>query len=166
MCLWNWYFLQIWLSFFRFFLLFFKYWLKREIAQWVHPMKDRSDDPSHHERTLLPQRYISLPPVLEHWLEWEIGQWVHPMKDRSDDPSHHELHLAPICNKRNSRQPVSSVWSAQSMTLSQTLLPSIHRPLAHLNWSLWHTSGFVVPAKQAKQSLTFKNYLKMYATHF
>ena len=26
--------------------------LEREIAQWVHPMKDRSDDPSHHERTL------------------------------------------------------------------------------------------------------------------
>ena len=31
------------------------------IAQWVHPMKDRSDDPSHHERTLLPWSYISLP---------------------------------------------------------------------------------------------------------
>ena len=29
------------------------HWLEREIAQWVHPMKDRSDDPSHHERTLL-----------------------------------------------------------------------------------------------------------------
>ena len=29
--------------------------LEREIAQWVHPMKDRSDDPSQHERTLLPQ---------------------------------------------------------------------------------------------------------------
>ena len=27
-------------------------------AQWVHPMKDRSDDPSHHERTLLPRSYI------------------------------------------------------------------------------------------------------------
>ena len=27
------------------------------IAQWVHPMKDRSDDPSHHERTLLPRSY-------------------------------------------------------------------------------------------------------------
>ena len=27
-------------------------WLEREIAQWVHPMKDRSDDPPHHERTL------------------------------------------------------------------------------------------------------------------
>ena len=34
-----------------------EYWLEREIAQWVHPMKDRSDDPSHHERTLLPRSY-------------------------------------------------------------------------------------------------------------
>ena len=39
-----------------------EHWLKREIAQCVHPMKDPSDDPSHHERTLLPQSYISLPP--------------------------------------------------------------------------------------------------------
>ena len=31
-----------------------EHWLEREITQWVHPMKDRSDDPSHHERTLLP----------------------------------------------------------------------------------------------------------------
>ena len=37
-----------------------EHWLEREIAQWVHPMKNRSDDPSHHERTLLPQSYISL----------------------------------------------------------------------------------------------------------
>ena len=29
-----------------------EHWLERKIAQWVHPMKDRSDDPSHHERTL------------------------------------------------------------------------------------------------------------------
>ena len=29
-----------------------EHWLEREIAQWVHPMKDRFDDPSHHERTL------------------------------------------------------------------------------------------------------------------
>ena len=34
-----------------------EHWLEREIAQWVHPMKDRSDDPSHHERTLLPRSY-------------------------------------------------------------------------------------------------------------
>ena len=31
-----------------------EHWLERKIAQWVHPMKDRSNDPSHHERTLLP----------------------------------------------------------------------------------------------------------------
>ena len=37
-----------------------EHWLEREIAQWVHNMKDRSDDPSHHERTLLPRSYISL----------------------------------------------------------------------------------------------------------
>ena len=29
-----------------------EHWLEREIAQWVHPMKDRSDNPPHHERTL------------------------------------------------------------------------------------------------------------------
>ena len=28
-----------------------EHWLEREIAQWVHPMKDRSDDPSHHDLT-------------------------------------------------------------------------------------------------------------------
>ena len=38
-----------------------EHWLEQEIAQWVHPTKDRSDDPSHHERTLLPRSYISLP---------------------------------------------------------------------------------------------------------
>ena len=38
-----------------------EHWLEREIAQWLHPMKDRSNDPSHHELTLLPQSYISLP---------------------------------------------------------------------------------------------------------
>ena len=37
-----------------------EHWLEREIAQWVHPMKDRPDDPLHHERTLLPWSYISL----------------------------------------------------------------------------------------------------------
>ena len=37
-----------------------EHWLEREIAQWVHPIKDRSDDPSHHELTLLPRSYISL----------------------------------------------------------------------------------------------------------
>ena len=40
-----------------------EHWLER--AQRVHTMKDRSDDPSHHERTLLPRSYISLPNILE-----------------------------------------------------------------------------------------------------
>ena len=37
-----------------------EHWLEPEIVRWVHPMKDRSDDPSHHEPTLLPRSYISL----------------------------------------------------------------------------------------------------------
>ena len=43
-----------------------EHWVEREIAQWVRPMKDRSDDPSHHERTLLPRSYISLPVFLDN----------------------------------------------------------------------------------------------------
>ena len=48
-------------------------WLEREIAQWVHPMKDRSDDPSLRERTLLPRSYISLLPIDEDRLSLE---WI------------------------------------------------------------------------------------------
>ena len=61
-----------------------EHWLEREIAQWVHPMKDRSDDPSHHERTLLPWSYISYDTTkrrrafLEQWKE----NW--PWVDYSD----------------------------------------------------------------------------------
>ena len=43
--------------------------MEREIAQCVHPMKDRSDDTSHHERTLLPRSYISLPFQIVHVLQ-------------------------------------------------------------------------------------------------
>ena len=39
-----------------------EHWLERDIiAQWVHPMKDRSDDPSYHEQMLLPRSYVPLP---------------------------------------------------------------------------------------------------------
>ena len=48
-----------------------EHWLEREITQWVHsPMKDRSDDPSHHERTLLPRSYISL------LTQNDLGKWL------------------------------------------------------------------------------------------
>ena len=36
-----------------------EHWLEREIAQWVHSMKDRSDDPSHHERNLTTELYLA-----------------------------------------------------------------------------------------------------------
>ena len=42
-----------------------EHWLEQEIAQCDHPMKDQSDNPSYHERTLLPQSYISLPKCVE-----------------------------------------------------------------------------------------------------
>ena len=35
-----------------------EHWLEREIAQWVHH-EGSIDDPSHHERTLLPRSSIS-----------------------------------------------------------------------------------------------------------
>ena len=46
--------------------------LEREIAQWVQPMKDRSDDPSYHERTLLPRSYISLQTSDECLRVWDM----------------------------------------------------------------------------------------------
>ena len=30
-----------------------EHWQERELAQWVHSMKDRSDDPLHHEQNAL-----------------------------------------------------------------------------------------------------------------
>ena len=53
-------------------------WLEREIAQWVHPMKDRSDDPSHHERTLLPRSYILLPGVVRVSAYGAMCCWIDP----------------------------------------------------------------------------------------
>ena len=55
-----------------------EHWLEQEIAQWVHPMKDQSDDTSHHERTLLPRSYISLLIWMDaHMDGWKsIEQWT------------------------------------------------------------------------------------------
>ena len=50
-----------------------EHWLERETAQWVHPMKDNSDNKSHHERTLLPRSYISLPIETETRIFRNIG---------------------------------------------------------------------------------------------
>ena len=37
-----------------------EHWLEREIAEWVHPMKDRSDDPPHHGANALPLSYVPI----------------------------------------------------------------------------------------------------------
>ena len=87
-----------------------------EIAQWVHPMKDRSDDPSHHERMLLPQSYISFP-----WTEQEIVQWVHHeglIRQPMSGCSTMKLHLAPL--KLWSK---TSVWSTK---LYDNLICNLH----------------------------------------
>ena len=71
---------------------------------WVHTMKDQSDDPSYHERTLLPQSYISL---RSHSMEplgspggstpWRINPTTHhTMSKRSyTNTLTTELHFAP-----------------------------------------------------------------------
>ena len=51
-----------------------EHWLEREISQWVHPMKDRSDDPSHHERMLLPRSYIQARNATYHILIHQISE--------------------------------------------------------------------------------------------
>ena len=53
-----------------------EHWLEREIAQWVHPMKDQSDDPLHHEQTLLSRSYISL--LLKE--QFNLQRWFLPTK--------------------------------------------------------------------------------------
>ena len=59
-----------------------EHWLEREIAQWVHPMKDRSDDPSHHERTLLPRSCISLLKLqTTKYITCVINIWQHTSLD-------------------------------------------------------------------------------------
>ena len=88
-----------------------EHWLEREIAEWVHPMKDRSDDPSHHERTLLPRsqaqlnelryRYIYrcliFCPTNTSNLSWVVGWILHgvdPLSYFSFQPVLHDW-----CNK-------------------------------------------------------------------
>ena len=93
-----------------------EHWLEREIAQWVHPMKDRSDDPSHHEQTLylwatsrsfhfmgilclvsskwsfictIPQTEQHIPLPLIHQL-WNIGWNEYTRWNQSNDLPHRE----------------------------------------------------------------------------
>ena len=92
--------------------------LEREVAQWVHPKKDRSDDPSHRERTLLPRSYISLlgtrnssmGPPHEGSIRRPIAPWANALTT--------ELHLAPWNEKLLNR---STPWRID---------PTIHRTMS------------------------------------
>ena len=60
-------------------------------------MKNRSNDPYHHEQTLLPRSYISLHIMKTHGdVSSDLKQLNgSTTKNRSDDPSHHEQTLLP-----------------------------------------------------------------------
>ena len=69
-------------------------WLEREMAQWVHPMKDRSDDPSHHERTL----YLwvtSRSGWNEKWLSGYVQDWG-AWQRLAVLADHHEIASKPV----------------------------------------------------------------------
>ena len=101
-----------------------EHWLEWEIAQWVHPMKDRSDNPSHHERTLLPRSYISLQNGSEaqkgyslviKLMNSDTHSWTHSLaslaiwklkhQQLSKHSFHLYMHLLIICH-RDSSQPM------------------------------------------------------------
>ena len=90
--------------------------IRRPIAPWANalttelhlaPMKDRSDDPSRHERTHYHEATFC---SHEGSIRQPIAPWANalttelhlaPMKDRSDDTSHHErtpYHEATSCS--------------------------------------------------------------------
>ena len=105
--------------------------LTTELHLAPHPMKDRSDDPSHHERTLLPRSYISLP------TPWRIDRTTHrTMSERSyhgatsRSPPHEGLigrHIAPWANALTTElhlapHPMKD-WSDDTSHHERTLLP-------------------------------------------
>ena len=73
--------------------------LEREIAQWVHSMKNRSNDPSHHERTLLPLSYRKEEVVIFNdafnTFYLQLCGIIHTVKDHSDSEKGNPLQ--PIC---------------------------------------------------------------------
>ena len=58
-----------------------EHWLEWEIAQWVHPMKYWSNDPSHHEWT---RKRKDLPPLLQYTTLFNKQQGVFYMHHPTD----------------------------------------------------------------------------------
>ena len=90
-----------------------EHWVEREIAQWFHPMKDRSDDPSHHERTLLPRSYISLHFQKTPYLLSYVGlrrqngrQNNNERKRKKKTVNGHALDVSNICTRYHAQRQV------------------------------------------------------------
>ena len=79
-----------------------EHWLERDYSSMGHTMKDRSDDPSHHERTLLPWSYISWS---TGWNEI-IAQWVTPWRI---DPTTHRTMSERSYHRATSRSYNNSI---------------------------------------------------------
>ena len=121
-----------------------EHWLEREIAQWVHPMKDRSDDPSHHERTLLPLSYISLPTI--------ESQARHTRHTRPHLPRRSRCWSGPCCT-RCSRSSVDRGVVASQCSCFLSTTTTTHEITRKIN-NLSNT----------KEGRVF--YLMMHSTHF
>ena len=115
-----------------------EHWLELEKAQWVHPMKDRSDDPSHRERTLLPRSYISLPEWYEGWWSWYFIKstvFLYNVELMCDNPltlSQVYLHTVDVlCCWLNGR---SGSDQTPSGLLHGDKLPSLYTPVRMTQW--------------------------------
>ena len=122
-----------------------EHWLEREIAQWVHPTKDRSDDPSQHERTLLPRSYISLLICIEFL--YSVYIWsTRNIHTRTPLEDHVQLRLYTYLNityqiKQSLNELVDSseckmatAVDKLSAVLAQPDTPYIHPGTSSKNW--------------------------------
>ena len=98
-----------------------EHWLEREIAQWFHPMNDRSDDPSHNERTL----YLC-------YLYRETAQKA-------------------VSKFRQDRTPLARLFSLRLMfdalrvTSSLTTLPARRSSIVERSLMVWWVDGTIPP---------------------
>ena len=97
--------------------------LEQEIAQWVHHMKHRSEDPSHHELMFLPRSYILLPIIKKVTTNFRTG-----MKKKKEVKTwKYLLFLDPLKNQNQTDFTVSRTslvnnrqrWSKGELTLNE-----------------------------------------------
>ena len=123
-----------------------EHWLEQEIAQWVHHIKDRSDNPSHHEWTPLPRSYISLLKIMlrasliKHFLPFFI------FSVESTDSSSTRTRVQRLRWRRNWR-PANSSRAGRRFTLPGVREQSLCRISPSHNWTQFYTTRFLfIPA--------------------